>query len=659
MDPEAFEDCLRHAEAGRAQTVWTVGRQIAGRILGLYAVWLLICLAGRVALLGWQRERLGDLGLASKAMAFVHGWRMDTMVLGFLLAPPVLLLTLAPSSLQKGVGRVVRGWALLVLLVLTFMEVAGFPFFAEYDVRPNILFAEYLRYPREVASMLWKDQRLGLGLSLLFLVAVTLVFWRRAAFARVGEVVSAAWWRRAAWCLPWLVILFLGIRSSFGHRPANISDAFYSSNRIANEIAKNTLYSVGDAAYRARQDGGRQAGKYGEIPMEEAYARAFRLFAVAPDAQRPFFREVPNRFPSARPRNLVIIVEESLGAQFVSFTGGERGLTPSIDALAEHGIAFTNLYSNGTRSIRGLSALSAGFLPMVGDGVIKRPKSQSGFFSLASLLGPHGYFCNFIYGGEARFDNMKAWYLGNGFDEVIEQKDFEHPSFVSTWGVSDEDLLLKANDRYRQLNGAGKPFASVVFSSSNHVPFELPEGKIEWVEGVDRFSVRNAIKYSDYAVGRFFELARKEAYFANTVFVVVADHNVRVYGDDFVPVDAFRIPALIYGQGIAPRRHDGLSSQPDVLASALDLLGLDLRYPILGSSIFSPGRQEFVLMQFNDFFGFRRDDEVAVYRPGKAPATFRYEGGRLHAAPRNAELERDGLSLIHVTEDLYDRRLYR
>ena len=76
----------------------------------------------------------------------------------------------------------------------------------------------------------------------------------------------------------------------------------------------------------------------------------------------------------------------------------------------------------------------------------------------------------------------------------------------------------------------------MVFSSSNHVPFELPEGKIEWVEGVDQFSVRNAIKYSDYAVGRFFELARKEAYFANTVFVVVADHNVRVYGDDFVPV---------------------------------------------------------------------------------------------------------------------------
>ncbi len=641
------------------ETILGVGRQIAVRMLSLYFVWLLVCFVGRCALFSWQWARMGDMSLSSKVMAFAHGWRLDTMALGFLLAPAVIVLTLSPSILRKWAGPLLRGWALTVLLVLTFLEVASFPFFAEYDVRPNILFVEYLRYPREVASMLWKDQKLGLGISLVFLAAVVLFFIRSRAFARMGEVLSAAWWRRAVWCLPWLLILVLGIRSSLGHRPANISDALYSSNRIANEIAKNNLYSVGDAAYRAHQDGGRQAKKYGEIPMEEAYARAFRLFGVAPDAQRPFSREVPSRFPSAQPKNLVIIVEESMGAQFVSFTGGEKGLTPSIDALAERGIAFTNLYSNGTRSIRGLSALSAGFLPVVGEGVIKRTKSQSGFFSLASLLKPHGYFCNFIYGGEGRFDNMKVWYLGNGFDEVIEQKDFEHPSFVSTWGVSDEDLLLKANDRYKQLASAGKPFASVVFSSSNHVPFELPEKKIEWVEGVDKFSVKNAIKYSDYAVGRFFELAKSEAYFANTVFVVVADHNVRVYGDDFVPVSAFHIPALIYGQGIAPRRHDGLSSQPDVLASALDLLGLDLRYPILGSSIFTPGRQEFVLMQFNDFFGFRRGDEVAVFRPGKAPATFRYEGGRLHAAPKNAELEWDGLSLIHVTEDLYDRRLYR
>lgn len=642
-----------------APTTWNAGRQIAANAIRLYGLWLAICMLGRTALFAWQWTRLSDLPPASRAMAFVHGWRMDTMALAILLLPPLLLWTLTPTLVQKGVGRAIRGWALGILVLLTFMEVATFPFFAEYDVRPNILFVEYLRYPREVGSMLWKDQKLGLAFALAAVVCVVLAFRRMNFFGQAGNVLGASWWRRAVWFLPWAVVLGLCVRSSFGHRPANLSDALYSPNRIANEIAKNTVYSVWDAAHRASQDGGGKAGKYGKITMDEAYTRAFRLMRVPADPQRPFYRAVPTHQPAQPPKNLVIIVQESMGAQFVGFSGGEKGLTPNIDALAAKSLAFTNLYSNGTRSIRGLSALSAGFLPVVGEGVIKRPKSQSGFFSLASLLKPHNYFCNFIYGGEARFDNMKVWYLGNGFDEVIEQKDFDHPSFVSTWGVSDEDLFVKANERYKSLSAQGKPFASVVFSSSNHSPFELPEGKFEWVKGVEKFSVKNAIKYSDFAVGRFFDLAKAESYFANTVFVVVADHNVRVYGDDFIPVSAFHIPALIYTPGITPERHEGLSSQPDVLATALDLMGLDLSYPILGSSIRLQDRNAFVMMQFNDFFGFRRGDEVAVFRPGKAPATFRFEAGRLHPAPTNPELEKDGLALIHVTEDLYERRLYR
>jgi phosphoglycerol transferase MdoB-like AlkP superfamily enzyme len=650
---------VKEIEAGTPPSAWRAGWQISANLLRLYGAWLGVCLLGRAGLFVWQWARLSDLSPAARAMAFVHGWRMDTMTLAVLLLPPLMLWTLVPSAARKISGHLIRGWALGVLLLLTFMEVATFPFFAEYDVRPNILFVEYLRYPREVGSMLWKDQKLGLAVALFGLAFVILAFRRLKAFARVGEVLAASGWRRALWFLPWVLVLGLCVRSSFGHRPANISDALYSTNRIANEIAKNTVYSVLDAANRALQDGGMKAEKYGKIPMDEAYARAFRLLKVPADPERPFYRTVPAQAPAQPPKNLVIIVQESMGAQFVEFSGGEKGLTPNIDALAAKGLAFTNLFSNGTRSIRGLSALSAGFLPVVGEGVIKRPKSQSGFFSLASLLKPHNYYCNFIYGGEARFDNMKVWYLGNGFDEVIEQKDFDRPSFVSTWGVSDEDLFVKANARYKSLAAQGKPFASVVFSSSNHSPFELPEGKFEWVEGVEKRSVKNAIKYSDYAVGRFFELAKTEPYFANTVFVIVADHNVRVYGDDFVPVSAFHIPGLIYTPGMTPERHEGLSSQPDVLATALGMLGLDLAYPILGSSIRVPDRNAFVMMQFNDVFGFRRGDEVAVFRPGKAPATFRYEGGRLHPAPTNAELERDGLALIHVTSDLYMRRLYR
>ncbi len=634
-------------------------RGVLSTLARIGLVFLLVTTIGRLALFVWLNERLADIPTSEALAAFLHGLRMDMIAFGYLLAPPCLVLCLTPSAWRRVTAPALRAYVLGALLLLVFLELATFPFFAEYDVRPNILFVAYLEYPREVAAMLWKDQKLGLFLQFVAVLVVSIAYIRLRAFAGLEALLERPLTRRAAWFLPAAALLFLGIRSSVGHRPANLSDAAYSSNRVAGEIAKNSGFSVAYEAYRGRRDGLRLARQYGAIPMEDAYQRVNALLGTTSDAERPFQRSVPPRNVLARPRNLVLVVEESLGAQFVGHLGDTRGLTPHIDALAAESLVFTHLYSNGTRSIRGLSAMSAGFQPLLGDGVLKRPKSQSGFFSLAALLEPHGYHTSFVYGGEARFDNMRGWYIGNGFDQVIEGRDYENPTFRNTWGVSDEDLLLKANELFAHQHASGRPFASVVFTSSNHSPFELPDGKIEWAEGVPRASVENAIKYADYAVGRFFEVARQEPYFDNTVFVVVADHNVRVYGDDVVPVEGFHIPGLIFGQDLEPRRFDGLTSQPDVLATALGELGLELRYPILGNSIFSEQRQPFVMMQFNDTYGFRRGDQLAALRSGHLAETFDVVGNRLKVAPSNIELELDGLALLHVTEDLYERRLYR
>jgi phosphoglycerol transferase MdoB-like AlkP superfamily enzyme len=635
------------------------GAAIAVQLLQLYGLVILVCAVGRAGLLAWQWGRLQDLAAAEQLMAFVHGLRMDTMAAGFLLLPVVLVLCLWPSGLFAGaIARLTRGWMVFGVLLFVFMEAASVPFFAEYDVRPNHLFIEYLRYPQEVGSMLWKDQKLALLISIGLIGSVAWALRRAGTFKAVESTLRARWWTRAIWLLPLLAILILGIRSSLGHRPANLSDALYSNNRVANEVAKNSTYSVARAAMQAVK-AQNLAQRYGAMGPDESIGRLHRLLSL-PGGSVPGLRRTLTPVQAlARPRNLVIIIQESMGAQFVGFTGGRKDLTPHIDALATDSLAFTNLYANGTRSIRGLSAMTAGFQAVPGEGVVKRFESQSGFFTIASLLKPLGYHASFIYGGEGRFDNMKPWYMGNGFDEVIEQKDYPNPRFASTWGVSDEDLLMKAHERFSAHAAAGKPFASVVFTSSNHTPFELPENTIDWTPGVDKRSVENAIKYADYAVGKFFAAAKASAYYANTVFVVVADHNIRVHGDDAVPIAGFHIPALIHVPGVAPQRHEGLVNQPDVLATALTYLGVPLDEPILGNPI-SVSREPFVLMQFNDTYGFRRGDLLAVLRPDKPSATFTIDANRrLQPAPSDTELERDGLAVIHATEQLVQKKLYK
>jgi phosphoglycerol transferase MdoB-like AlkP superfamily enzyme len=264
----------------------------------------------------------------------------------------------------------------------------------------------------------------------------------------------------------------------------------------------------------------------------------------------------------------------------------------------------------------------------------------------------------FLYGGEAHFDNMRSWFLGNGFNEVIEKKDFEDPKFIATWGVSDEDLVTKANIRFSALHKEGKPFAALMFSSSNHAPFDIPSGRVEELKK-GKNCVENAIQYADYAIGKFFKEAKKLPYYKDTIFVVIADHNIRVYGDDVVPVNMFHIPALILGEGVEARVYDKLTSQPDILATAIDYLGKDLKYPILGKSIFADLKSDVNLMQFNENYALRVGDNVAILRPGKAAETFKYVEKHLVPIAHNSELEKDALAFILGLNYLYDKQRFR
>jgi phosphoglycerol transferase MdoB-like AlkP superfamily enzyme len=262
---------------------------------------------------------------------------------------------------------------------------------------------------------------------------------------------------------------------------------------------------------------------------------------------------------------------------------------------------------------------------------------------------------------------MKGWFLGNGFDKVIDEARMPEPSYVGTWGICDEEVVGYADQEFRSLNDANTPFMSVVFSTSNHTPFDFPEGKIELIEGVEEKSVKNAIKYADFAIGEMIKKAKEGGYYDNTVFLIVSDHNVRVYGQDSVPVNMFHIPGLIIGGGIEAQVYTKTSTHPDIIATALDLVGVDFTYPILGHSIFSDKKQELSLMQFNNNYALMIKDKVAVLRPGKIPNTYMYNRDEdlkltdkhLKAIEHDAELEKDILAFVVVMNYLYDKSLYR
>jgi phosphoglycerol transferase MdoB-like AlkP superfamily enzyme len=342
-----------------------------------------------------------------------------------------------------------------------------------------------------------------------------------------------------------------------------------------------------------------------------------------------------------RPLNLVIVLEESLGATFVESLGGVP-VTPELEKLKKEGWWFEQLYATGTRSVRGIEAVVTGFPPTPAQAVVKLALAQKNFSTLAEILSQRGYQSEFIYGGESHFDNMRGFFMGNGFDTVVDQGDYASPVFKGSWGVSDEDLFNKAHEQISARHAGGKPSFTLIFSSSNHSPFEFPDGRIKLHDN-EKSTDNNAVKYADYALGKFFEKARASAYWRDTVFLVVADHDIRVRGDSMVPIERFHIPGLILGADIKPRRIKSVISQIDLPTTLLSLIGVDATHPMIGRDLTRendtlPGR---AMMQYEQNYAWMEGQDVVVLRPDKAPSYGRYDPlrKRLADAPPPADAE--------------------
>jgi len=620
-----------------------------------YLLFIAIFFIGRVGLFVLYFDRLkDDTSLFLKS--FLLGLQLDTIVASIFLLIPLIVLSFSPKLLKSFVDGFLRWYFLIIASFLVYIEIATFPFFAQYDVRPNYLFVEYLVYPKEVFNMILADYKLALFLAFVIIGIFAYTYLKKFqnSFLSVFEL---HYFKRILLFIPLLIVLFIGIRSSFGHRAANISDAMFSDNRILNEATKNSLYSIGYAIYSNAKHGTKDIAKrYGKMDINEAKIRVQNRLGIE-NANEKYFLTRLEKSHFNKQKNIVIFIQESLGYQFTTQNNGT--ITPNLNKYKNEGINFRELYSNGTRSVRGIAGLVAGNYSIPGKGVVKRNKSQKDYFTIAQTLKPLGYHSTFMYGGESRFDNMKGWFLGNGFDEVIDQEKFTDARYTGTWGVSDGDVVKRALKEFKKHYNNNQKFATVIFSTSNHTPFDFPDNTIELVDGVPKKSVENAVKYADYAIGKLLKSVKDEPYYKDTIFVVAADHNVRVYGDDIVPVDMFHIPGIIVGGGVEAQEYSKQASQADVLATALDLAGISSKYPIMGNSIFSDNKKDINLMQFNDRYALRVGDQVAVILPNKGTQTFKYKNKHLVKSEHNQELEKDLLGFITVLNYMYNERLYK
>lgn len=584
---------------------------------------LAILSVARAMMMAWQWDRVKATGIVVQMM--IQGLRADLILLGYFIIFPILLAPLFAHQRSARLWQVVTSsWATFCLVLIVFLELSSPQFIMQFDMRPNRLFIEYLSSPVEVTATLWKGFRVALLLGIGGTIALGLLLFERLRAVSKQQT----FWPARKLMLTWpilLILVFCQIRSTTAHRPANPAMFALSGDAMVNSLVINSAWSVLDAFYSMQKEAN-SSEIYGPFKRDKVFA----LVKAAPwlkdldftSAELPTLHRQNAAVVRDRPLNLVIVLEESLGATFVQSLGG-LPLTPELEKLKHEGWWFEQLYATGTRSVRGIEAVVAGYAPTPARSVVKLSLAQQNFYTLAMGLGKQGYHTEFVYGGEAHFDNMRSFFTGNGFQNVVDRRDMT-PAFEGSWGASDEDLFDKSLERLKMLHAKGKPFFSLIFSSSNHEPFEFPDGKIDLYSSKKQ-TVNNAVKYADFALGKFIAAAKKQDYWKDTVFLIVADHDNRVYGDNLVPIKKFHIPGLILGADIEPKRIKPIASQIDLAPTLLSLMGVSSEHPMIGRDFGkdseTAGR---ALIQFDNYFAWLEGSTATILRPGQAPLLGEY-----------------------------------
>ncbi|PRZ23405.1 LTA synthase family protein [Flavobacterium granuli] len=490
---------------------------------------------------------------------------------------------------------------LFVVLILQ-NAISEYFFWNEFGVKYNFIAVNYLVYTNEVIGNIMESYPVIPLFTGLFLIAAIVTYFIIKgsrnyidSIPSFVEKIKISGLYFLLFGLSLLAIPYLATKEN-------------SQNIFSNELQANGIYKFYLAFMNSELD---YFKFYKTLLEKEAYALlAAQIPSITGEST---LREIKSA-AAENHKNVVLITIESYSADFMKMYGNDRNITPFLDSLASQSLVFTNFYASGNRTVRGLEAVTLSLPPTAGESVVKR-KDNKDKFTTGSVFKQKGYHVKYLYGGDAFFDNMEDFFSGNGYD-IVDKKTLKpnEISFSNVWGVCDEDMADKAISVMNEEAKSGKPFFNHWMTVSNHRPFTYPNGKID-IPG-DAKSRDGGVKYTDYALKKFFTMAKKQPWFANTVFVIVSDHCASSAGKTELPVDKYRIPAMIYSPGfVQPQHYTNLMSQIDIMPTLFGLLNFNYQSKFFGQDVLKPEYKPRALIATYQDLGMIKDNVLTIISP--------------------------------------------
>lgn len=622
----------------------------------------------RFCLAFWYYAQI-DTSVLVLVKTFLIGFCFDLGTMSFFSVPYIIYLLLVPSRFYGSIfDRIIIsiGYAIGILIFL-FSFFAEITFWEEFERRFNFVAVDYLIYTYEVVKNINESYPIPLLLGAILSILIVILF-----ITKKAQIFNRTFKNDTVFkekIIPSILIFIIAI--IFGLFIKN-EDAEQFKNRYNNELAKTGIYSF-FAAFRSNELSYTEF--YNTMDDENAFYKVKQKLTASnsvflqPD-KKDIYRTITHSdsLNPARKPNVIFICIESLSASYLHSLGSELKITPTLDSLSNESLFFTNLYATGTRTVRGMEAITLSIPPTPGRSIVKRDNNTN-LFTIGEVFNQQGYERNFFYGGDGYFDNMNTYFGGNGFniidrgrgfllDSGIKTKrtniDDDEVTFENAWGVCDEDIYNKVLKEADNAYITETPFFNFVMTTSNHRPFTYPENKIDIPSGTNR---EGAIKYTDYAIGNFLKQAKTKPWFKNTVFVIMADHCASSAGRWNLNIDKYRIPAMIFNlESVAPQKIDKLSSQIDMFPTLFSLLNWDYDSNLFGLDIMAMKKEDeraFIGNYRN--LGLLKDQKLMILSDQHVVNYYEWEtdNDNLIPKPINVKLLEETISFYQAADYLY------
>jgi phosphoglycerol transferase MdoB-like AlkP superfamily enzyme len=625
----------------------------------------------RIILFIWQRSEV-SFSIFDLFGTLLTGLFFDFGTIAFITFPAVLYYAFLPSKLIGSLFDRIFIWFFTALvtfiLVLTFFS--EITFWDEFKTRFNFIAVDYLIYTHEVIANIEESYPIPLltGGVAFITIAILMLFYKKNAFTKTFTSTLKLKQRLTLLIVSTISCLF------FAYFVTN-NQAEWSKNRYNAEISKSGIYSF-FAAFRNNQM------KYNDFYTCIENKKAFEIVRSKLQQPNSTYKNsglsIHRTFTSDSDKpivkkNVMFILVESFSASFMNEFGNKNSITPNLDSLAQNSILFSNLFATGTRTVRGMEAMTLCIPPTPGQSIVKRPENAN-LFTVSNVFKAKGYSSNFLYGGDGYFDNMNAYFGGNGFTiydrgrgSVLSDKikttrnniEDNEVTFENAWGICDEDIFKKAikvaDENYKNKI----PFFNFVMTTSNHRPFTYPDNAIDIPSGTGR---DGAVKYTDYAIKKLLENAKNKPWFANTVFVIIADHCASSAGKDEIDVANYHIPAFIVNFSEVPNQKvTKLCSQIDLFPTLFHLFNWNYESDFFGRDILDASFEERSLMGTYRKLVLMKQNKVMILSDQKKQThyTWNKNDNSLSPIPMEKSFLNETISWYQTADYLFTEKLLK